>query len=92
MKTTRKRERRVSKGLAMLGLNGSQFRTITTNRPNIDTPLTAPKKSNGHHKIKRVFGRFSYHYNDALTAAYIVLQREGCEASQAYVLHNGHFR
>lgn len=79
MKATKKRKRSISKGLAMLELNGSQFRTITTNRPNIDSPLTAPKKSNGHHKIKSVFGRFSYHYNDALTAAYIVLQEKAAK-------------
>ncbi|EKO3388939.1 hypothetical protein OMA37_000708 [Vibrio fluvialis] len=74
-----KGEAKMAKGLAILGLNGSEYRTITSNRPNIDTPLTAPKKSNGHHKIKRVFGKLPYHYNDALTAAYIVLQEKAVE-------------
>ncbi|MFH4617710.1 hypothetical protein [Vibrio furnissii] len=74
-----KGEARMAKGLAMMELNGSEYRTITSSRPNIDTPLTAPKKSNGHHKIKRVFGKLPYHYNDALTAAYIVLQEKAAE-------------
>ncbi len=79
MEKLMKDEAKMAKGLAMMGLNGSEYRTITSSRPNIDTPLTAPKKSNGHHKIKRVFGKLPYHYNDALTAAYIVLQEKAAE-------------
>ncbi len=70
-------EPRLAKGLRMMGLNGAEFRTITSTRPNIDTPLTSAKKSVGQHKIDNVFGSKSYHYNDSLTAAYIVL----CEKS-----------
>ncbi|EPF2507136.1 hypothetical protein ACSL9G_003031 [Vibrio fluvialis] len=79
MEKVMKGEAKMAKGLAMMRLNGSEYRTITSSRPNIDTPLTAPKKSNGHHKVERVFGKSPYHYNDALTAAYIVLQEKAAE-------------
>ena len=64
----------LAKGLRMMELNGSEHRTITLTRPNIDTPLTLAKKSNGHHKIDGVFGSQSYQHNDALSAAYTVLK------------------
>ncbi|HAS6359173.1 TPA: hypothetical protein ACGUXQ_004675 [Vibrio vulnificus] len=70
---------RLAKGLRMMGLNGSAYRTITSIRPNIHTPLTAPKKGNGQHKVKDVFGKKAYQYNDALTSAYIILQEKAAE-------------
>lgn len=71
-----KDEPRLAKGLRMLGLNGSEYRTITSTRPNISTPLTDPSRGSGQHKIERVFGMKSYQYNDALTSAYIILQEK----------------
>lgn len=76
VKKETKGEPRLAKGLRMMGLNGSAYRTITSNRPNIHTPLTLPKKGSGQHKLKNVFGKKAYQYNDALTSAYIVLQEK----------------
>jgi hypothetical protein len=67
---------RLAKGLRMMELNGSTYRTITSNKPNIHTPLTPPKKGNNQHKINNVFGKKAYQYNDGLTSAYIVLQEK----------------
>lgn len=69
-------EPRLGKGLRMMGLNGSEYRTITSNRPNIDIPLTDPKKGNGQHGIEGVFSKKEYQYNDALTTAYIMLEEK----------------
>ncbi|UGA55422.1 hypothetical protein [Vibrio sp. VB16] len=67
----------LAKGLRMMALNGSTYRTITSNRPTIDTPLIDPKKGNGQHKIKDTFGKKAYQHNDALTTAFILLKEKG---------------
>ena len=74
MKKEKGREPSLAKGLRMMTLNGSVYRTITRTRPSIDTPLTLPKKGNNQHKINDVFVRKAYQYNDTLTSAYIILQ------------------
>ena len=76
MKKETECEPRLAKGLRMMELNGSEHRTITLTRPNIDTTLTSPKKSNGQHKIDSVFGSKSYQHNDSLTAAYVALKEK----------------
>jgi hypothetical protein len=62
------------KALARRSSNGSDLRSITLNRPNINTPITNPKNGNGSNKIEGVFAdKKDYHYNDHLTAAFIEL-------------------
>lgn len=71
------------KALARASSNGSNYRTITPNRPNIYLPITNPKKGNGSHKIKGVFaGKKDYHYNDHLAAAFVELVELSREAKQ----------
>lgn len=72
------------KALARASSNGSNYRTITPNRPNIYTPVTNPRKGNGSHKIKGIFaGKKDYHYNDHLTAAHIELAELSRKAKQS---------
>ncbi len=74
------------KGLARASSNGSNYRTITPNRPNIYTPFTNPKKGNGSHKIKGIFaGKKDYHYNDHLTAAFVELAARSRKAKQPLI-------
>lgn len=71
------------KALARASSNGSNYRTITPNRPNIYTPVTNPRKGNGSHKIKGIFAdKVDYYYNDHLTAAYVELEALSRKAKQ----------
>lgn len=71
------------KALARASSNGSNYRTITPNRPNIYLPITNPKKGNGSHKIKGIFaGKKDYNHNDHLTAAFVELAELSREAKQ----------
>lgn len=74
MEKEKSSEPRLAKGLRMMELNGSVHRSITSTRPSITKPLTAPKKGIGHHQIPREFGSKPYHYNDTFTAAFDVLK------------------
>jgi len=76
----------LNKALARASSNGSNYRTITPNRPNIYTPISNPKKGNGSHKIEGVFAdKKDYHHNDHLTAAFIELAELSCKAKQPLI-------
>mgnify|MGYP000458678766 FL=1 len=69
------------KALARLSSNGSNYRTITPNRPNILTTITHPKKDKGTRSIKGPFaGKKDYNYNDHLTAAFVELAERSRKA------------
>ena len=74
------------KALARLSSNGSNYRTITPNRPNILTTITHPKKDKGTRSIKGPFaGKKDYNYNDHLTAVFVELAELSRKAKQPLI-------
>lgn len=74
------------KACARASSNGSNYRTITPNRPNIYIPISNPKKGNGSNNIKGIFaGKKDYHHNDYLTAAFIELAELSRKAKQPLI-------
>ena len=69
------------KALNRMSSNGSNYRTITPNRPNRYIPITHPKKDKGTRSIKGLFaGKKDYNYNDHLTAAFVELAERSRKA------------
>lgn len=81
----------MAKALRLASVTGAWHRTITRTRPNINDPLTLPKKGMGHHRIRNVFGKKSYHYNDKFTPVYDLLKQDADLRRQDIVFITGMF-
>ncbi len=74
------------KALARMSSNGSNYRTITANRPILYMPITQPKKDKGTLSIKGIFaGKKGYNYNDHLTTAFVELAERSRKAKQPLI-------